>query len=416
MGEKLVHSPSTRKARKIRTAQENTKANGNKNGYRNVVESRERGTTASSAHLAQRRRTLAFEIQKSLDKSGGLKHLFFPQASSISEEKKTVTSIISSTGQQIDSFEQFKEEAYRHFNNLYQQPIEEATNTDVIGMLANIPNIVSEPENNQLVQEILEEEIAKAVWSLDPDKAPGPDGFPIRFYHSFWDIIKWDLKKMLNYTLHKHKVGGATNSTFLALIPKESNPSNFSRFHPISLCNSSYKILTKIIATRLTPLLTKLISENQSGFLKDKQKTDNIVLVQEAIHSSKKTKAPGMVVKLDMANAFDQVKHNFLFSILKAYGFSKDFINWIRACISAPWVSPLLNERPSSKFFQGQFSTSSPHFSTFASGLGLQRRKGNHPGLLIAKLKNKSFADESIGISQICIKPSKKFLLKIEHI
>jgi hypothetical protein len=148
---------------------------------------------------------------------------------------------------------------------------------------------------------------------LDPDKAPGPDGFPIRFYRSFWDIIKRDLKKMLNYTLHKHKIGGATNSTFLSLIPKESNPSNFSRFCPISLCNSSYKILTKIIATQLNPLLTKLISENHSGFLKDKQITDNIVLVQEAIHSSKKSKAPGMVVKLDMANAFDRVKTQFPF-------------------------------------------------------------------------------------------------------
>jgi hypothetical protein len=217
-------------------------------------------------------------------------------------------------------------------------------------MLANIPSVVSEHENNQLVKDITEEEIAKAVWSLDPDKAPGPDGFPIRFYRSFWDIIKQDLKKMLNYTLHKQKIGGATNSTFLALIPKESNPSNFSRFRPISLCNSSYKILTKIIATRLNPLLSKLISENQSGFLKDKQITDNIVLVQEAIHSSKKSKAPGMVVKLDMENSFDRVKHNFLFSVLKAYGFSENLINWIRACISAPWISPLLNGRPSQFF------------------------------------------------------------------
>jgi hypothetical protein len=283
-------------------------------------------------------------------KAGDSNTSFFHKQAQSRRKKNTVTSITSSTGQQLDSFDQVKEEAFHHFNNLYQQPIEEATNADVIDMLSNIPSIVSEHENNQLVKDITEEEIIKAVWSLDPDKAPGPDGFPIRFYHSFWDIIKRDLKKMLNYTLHKQKIGGATNSTFLSLIPKESNPSNFSRFRPISLCNSSYKILTKIIATRLNPLLTKLISENQSGFLKDKQITDNIVLVQEAIHSSKKSKAPGMVVKLDMENAFDRVKHNFLFSVLKVYGFSEDFINWIRACISVPWISPLLNGRPSNFF------------------------------------------------------------------
>ena len=57
-------------------------------------------------------------------------------------------------------------------------------------MLSNIPSIVSEHENNQLVKDITEEEIIKEVWSLEPDKGPGPDGFPIIFYHSFWDIIK----------------------------------------------------------------------------------------------------------------------------------------------------------------------------------------------------------------------------------
>jgi len=49
-------------------------------------------------------------------------------------------------------------------------------------MIANIPSVVSEHENNQLVKDIIEEEIAKAVWSLDPDKSPGPDGFLISFY------------------------------------------------------------------------------------------------------------------------------------------------------------------------------------------------------------------------------------------
>jgi hypothetical protein len=61
---------------------------------------------------------------------------------------------------------------------------------EAIGMLANIPELVSEEENNQLTQDVLEEEIVKEIWSLDPDKALGPDKFPIRLYLSYWDIIK----------------------------------------------------------------------------------------------------------------------------------------------------------------------------------------------------------------------------------
>jgi hypothetical protein len=216
--------------------------------------------------------------------------------------------------------------------------------------------------------------------------------------------------------------GGATNSTFLALIPKESNPSNFSRFRPISLCNSSYKILTKIIVNRLTPLLTKLISENQSGFLRDKQITDNIVLVQEAIHSSKKTKTPGMVVKLDMENAFDRVKHSFLFSILKAYGFSENFSNWIKACISTPWVSPLLNGRPTNFFKASRGLRQGCPLSPFlyilladslSRKLEEERRKGKLPGLLIARgvkeINHSQFADDTLLLGSTTIRTANRF-------
>lgn len=47
--------------------------------------------------------------------------------------------------------------------------------------------------------------------------------------------------------------------------------------------------------------------------MQERQTMDNIVLVQEVIHTSFKTKGKGMVIKLDMANAFDGVKHDFLF-------------------------------------------------------------------------------------------------------
>jgi hypothetical protein len=66
-----------------------------------------------------------------------------------------------------------------------------------------------------------EEEISKIIWSMDPDKAPGPDGFTIHFYRICWDIIKPDLIRMIKGFLQKAKLGGSTNSTFLALIRKK---------------------------------------------------------------------------------------------------------------------------------------------------------------------------------------------------
>lgn len=72
---------------------------------------------------------------------------------------------------------------------------------------------------------------------------------------------------------------------------------------------------------------------------------DNFALVQEAIHSSLHRNERGMVVKLDLANAFDRVRHSFLFNFLSKFGFGVSFINWIWACISEPWIAPLVNGR-----------------------------------------------------------------------
>ena len=119
--------------------------------------------------------------------------------------------------------------------------------------------------------------------------------------------------RILQYVQNSAKNGGNTNSIFLALIPKDVNPTSFARFHPISLCNVSYKIISKIIANRLKPLLPLLISPNQGGFMHDRKIMDNIVLVQKEIHSSFKYKGKGMNIKSDMANSFDRVRHDFLF-------------------------------------------------------------------------------------------------------
>jgi hypothetical protein len=121
----------------------------------------------------------------------------------------------------------------------------------------NILALVKKEDNTTLLSPTSEEELSKIIWSMD--KAPGPDGFTIHFYRICWNIIKSDLIRMIKGVLQKEKIGGSTNSTFLALIPKETNPASFDRFRPISLCNASYKIIAKLLANRIKPLLGKLI-------------------------------------------------------------------------------------------------------------------------------------------------------------
>ena len=137
------------------------------------------------------------------------------------------------------------------------------------------------------------------------------------------------------------KIGGSTNSAFLSLVPKEKDVNSFDRFRPISLCNIGYKIITKIMARRLKNILPYIIPENQGGFIKGRRIWDNIILVQEEIHYSQQNGEKGMVVKIDLANAFDKVSHSFLLQVMSRYGFDPSFIRWVKVCISKPWTTPL---------------------------------------------------------------------------
>jgi len=114
---------------------------------------------------------------------------------------------------------------------------------------------------------------------MDLDKAPGPDAFSAHFYILFWHRIKSDLVRMIQYVQMSERMGGSINSSFLPLIPKENNPTSFSHFRPISFSNVSYKIISKIIANRISPLLHSLISPNQGGFVGKRQLVDNIIIV-----------------------------------------------------------------------------------------------------------------------------------------
>ena len=82
-------------------------------------------------------------------------------------------------------------------------------------------------ENEELMKPFSDEETINFIWSMDPDKAPGPDRFSFHFYRVCCNIIRKNLLRMVKSFQSKAKVGGSTNSTFLALIPKEVKPSSF---------------------------------------------------------------------------------------------------------------------------------------------------------------------------------------------
>jgi hypothetical protein len=112
------------------------------------------------------------------------------------------------------------------------------------------------------------------------------------------------------------------NNTLIVLIPKVSNPTSFNQFRPISSCNVVYKTISKILVSRIRPLLHKMVSPCQYAFISGCWIAENEVVVQEMLHSFKlrKVKEGMFAVKLDLHKPYDRVNWNFLQAVLRRFG------------------------------------------------------------------------------------------------
>ena len=103
---------------------------------------------------------------------------------------------------------------------------------------------VSEDENEVLTAPFSEEEVKMAVFDMEHNKAPGPDGFPVEFYQFFWEVVKLDLMNLF-YEFHARRVPiHSLNSRVITLLPKIADAARIQQYRPICLLNVSFKIFT----------------------------------------------------------------------------------------------------------------------------------------------------------------------------
>ncbi|CAN6690416.1 unnamed protein product [Malus baccata var. baccata] len=213
--------------------------------------------------------------------------------------------------------------------------------------------LVSELMNTDLIKPVSEEEIKVAVHQMGGLKAPGPDGFQGIFYHSFWDIIVAEVNGLVMDFMQGVGNARSLNSTYIVLIPKVPHPESVSQYRPISLCNFSFKILSKVLANRLQPLLPLLISPMQNAFIADRQIQENLGLAHELFHFMKLRKSQQkfeMCVKLDMQKGYDRVEWDFLEAVLLKLGFCRGWTNLVMNCVRTVQFAILLNGQPGNWF------------------------------------------------------------------
>ena len=136
------------------------------------------------------------------------------------------------------------------------------------------------------------------------------------------------------------------NRTSITLIPKIPSSTTLNNYSLISLCNTVYKIVSKILVARLRPLLGKLISPLQSTFDPERKGTNNVIIVQELIHmiSRKKGRTGFMAIKIDLEKVYDKLEWSFIKEILFRVNLPQNLIKLIMSCVSTISKSIVVNE------------------------------------------------------------------------
>ena len=247
-------------------------------------------------------------------------------------------------------------ELKKHFENIGRrdQTLSRDNLTGIQEYLNNSPtNKISEIERNHLERELNIQEIGKALFHLNNDSSPGLDGIPANWYKVFYSKIKVILFEALSKSIEEGSLGLSQRLGVVTLVHKgiDLSKEQIKNYRPITVTNSDYKILSKCIALRLQSVLEQIINVNQSGFMRGRNISDHIRIIDDIINLSHKFDTPGIIVSLDFEKAFDSLSKNSILDTLKFFNFGENFIRMVSTLLNGS-ESCIQNNGFLSSFFQ----------------------------------------------------------------
>ena len=134
----------------------------------------------------------------------------------------------------------------------------------------------------------------------------------------------------------------------MALISKVAHPEVISQFRPISLYNTLYKLLSRIIVHRLKPYMAEVINLCQVGLVSRRRTSDNIIIVQKVIRTliSRRGRIGYVAIKLDLEKAYDRLEWNFIQDTLEFFQLPLTLITLIMNMVTSTRFHILWNGTP----------------------------------------------------------------------
>ena len=254
---------------------------------------------------------------------------FFFQLEKAKIAKQVVTRIKDKNGNEKNTTEEILKEFELFYKNLYRESKNSNVHQKRLLDRAKV-NRISENQQLALTQPITLMEAKSALQGMTNNKSPGPDGLTVEFYKTHFNVLGDAIVSMLNEVVSENEMATSQKEALISCIFKKGDKCDISNWRPISLLNTDYKILTKIIANRLKPVLATIISEDQTACVPHRTIYYNLAYTRDIIQIANDCHLDASIISIDQVKAFDRVDRNFLFECLVKFGFNAHFVNIIK--------------------------------------------------------------------------------------
>lgn len=301
---------------------------------------RERNKIKSQLEIAEHATARAAQIRSRVKwvAEGEKNTKYFLSLEKANANSRIIDSLQNLEGVTVSSQEEILNVQKKYFENLYKKKVNDSNMINNINDFMDgvpIPKI-SETEQEFCDENISENELLIALKEMKNGTSPGIDGLTVEFYKVFWNHLRNYLLNSFVTAFESGTLSSSQNKAVITLIHKGKNlpRNNLDNWRPISLTNTDYKILAKTLSMRLNSVISKLISEDQVGYIKGRKVATLLRTIDDVTDVINKENRPGILLTIDMFHAFDCISKEYMLEVFKTFGFGDTFTHWVSVLMS----------------------------------------------------------------------------------
>lgn len=210
------------------------------------------------------------------------------------------------------------------------------------------------PPTQQKSHDILFSEVEQAIRSLKKNKSPGLDGIQAELLQSGGESLAYEIHKLCNKIWHSEAIPEDWGKSILIPLHKKGDLSQCSNYRTISLINHISKIFLIILLNRLQYQLNPYLSEEQSGFRKDRSTVHQILILRLIAEKAKRKGKKIYNCFIDFQKAFDTVNHKVLWAVLQSYGVDGKLIRLLKEIYGKAQSAIRINKEDGEWFYTTQ--------------------------------------------------------------